>query len=162
MDAVFSEPNCIIIDSFHSEVIKLPSQISEVLLIFLYTRLKIKEKEILVQVSNPVACFISKLQQFEPQSFHTAWQNRNAISLKKKSLCSLFSAIKPFWILEHVSIYTDASSRVERKSFAELNFADFWRPYLCVKTWHKYGVSIQSSTMVRQMFQQITQKLWAT
>ena len=25
-----------------------------------------------------------------------------------------------------------------------------------------YGVSIQSSTMVREMFQQITQKLWAT
>ena len=117
MDAVFREPNCIIIDSFHGEVIKLQSQISEVLRIFLYTRLKIKEKEILVQVSSPVACFISKLQQFELPSFHTAWQNRNAISLEKKSLCSWLSAVKPFWMVEHVSMYTDASSQVERKSF---------------------------------------------
>ena len=85
MDAVFREPNCIIIDSFHGEVIKLQSQISEVLRIFLYIRLKIKEKEILVQVSSPVACFISKLQQFELPSFHTVWQNRNAISLEKKA-----------------------------------------------------------------------------
>ena len=27
---------------------------------------------------------------------------------------------------------------------------------------HQYGVSIQSSTKVREMFRQITQKLWAT
>ena len=143
MDAVFSEPNCIIIDSFHGEVIKLQSQISEVLRIFLYIRLKIKEKEILVQVSSPVACFISKLQQFELPSFHTAWQNRNAISLEKKSLCSWLSAVKPFWMLEHVSMYTDASSRVERKSFYrktehQMFFADFWQPYLCEKTLRKW------------------------
>ena len=30
------------------------------------------------------------------------------------------------------------------------------------KTVQKYGVSIQSSTMVREMFRQITQKLWVT
>ena len=70
-------------------------------------------------------------------------------------------------MLEHVSMYTDASSRVERKSFYrktehQMFFADFWQPYLCEKTLRKYGVSIQSTTMVCEMFQQITQKLWAT
>ena len=67
----FSDPNCIVIDNFHGEVIKLQSQISEVLRIFPYTRLKINEKEILVQVASPVASFISKLQRFELPSFHT-------------------------------------------------------------------------------------------
>ena len=41
-------------------------------------------------------------------------------------------------------------------------FADFWQPYLCEKTLRKYSLSIQSTTMVCEMFQQITQKLWAT
>ena len=34
-----------------------------------------------VQVSSPGACFISKIQQFELPSFHSAWhQNKNAVS----------------------------------------------------------------------------------
>ena len=41
-------------------------------------------------------------------------------------------------------------------------FVDFRRPYWCTKTVHQYGVSIQSSTKVRETFRQITQKLWAT
>ena len=62
---------------------------------------------------------------------------------------------------------TYASSRVKRKSFYWKKwspdvFVDFRRPYLCTKTVHKYGVSIQSSKMVREMSRQITQKLWTT
>ena len=59
-------------DGFHSDVIKLFSQNSEVLRILVYTRLKIDKKLIFVQVSIPVACFISKIQQFELPSFHNA------------------------------------------------------------------------------------------
>ena len=33
---------------------------------------------------------------------------------------------------------------------------------MCTITVHKYGVSIQISIMVREMFRQITQKLWTT
>ena len=51
---------------------------------------------------------------------------------------------------------TYASSRVKRKSFylkSELQM------FLLI---HQYGVSIQRSTKVREMFLQITQQLWAT
>ena len=60
---------------------------------------------------------------------------------------------------------TYASSRVKRKSFYRKNpevIVDFRWPYWCTKTVHQYGVSIQSSTKVRDTFRQITQKLWAT
>ena len=62
---------------------------------------------------------------------------------------------------------TYASSRVKRKSFCRKKwspdvFIDSRRPYLYTKTVHKYGVSIQSSKMVREMSRQITQKLWTT
>ena len=81
------------IDGFHSDVIKLKSQNSEILRILIYTRLKINKKQIFVQVCIPVASFISKIQQFELPSFHSAWhQNRNAVSLKK-SISSWFSAV---------------------------------------------------------------------
>ena len=61
---------------------------------------------------------------------------------------------------------TYASSRVKRKSFyrkSELQnvFVDFPWPYWWTKTVHQYGVSMQSSTEVREIFRQITQKLWA-
>ena len=62
---------------------------------------------------------------------------------------------------------TYTSSRVKRKSFYTEKwtpdvFVVFRRPYWCTKTVHQYGVSIQSSTKVRETFRQITQKLWAT
>ena len=50
---------------------------------------------------------------------------------------------------------TYASSRVKRKSFyrkSELQMFFFPRPYWCTKTVHQYGVSIQSSTKVRETF----------
>ena len=61
-----------LIDGFHGDVIRLQSQTSEVLRILIYTRLKISRKYIFVQVSSPEACFISKIQQFEVPSFHSA------------------------------------------------------------------------------------------
>ena len=80
------------IDGFHNDVIKLLSQNSEVLRILIYTRLKINKKWIFVQVSILVACLISKIQQFELPSFHSArHQNRNAVSLKP--LLLIFSSI---------------------------------------------------------------------
>ena len=39
-------------------------------------------------------------------------------------------------------------------------FVDFRRPYWCTMTVHQYGVSIHSSMKVREMFRQITQKLY--
>ena len=62
---------------------------------------------------------------------------------------------------------TYASSRVKRKSFCrnsklQIFFVDFQQPYWCTITVHQYGVSIQSSTKVRERFRQITQKLGAT
>ena len=60
---------------------------------------------------------------------------------------------------------TYASSRVKRKSFYRNIppvFVDFRRPYWHTKTVHQYGVSIQSSTKVRETVRQITQKLRAT
>ena len=62
---------------------------------------------------------------------------------------------------------TYASSRVKRKSFYRKSELQMFlltvrRPYWCTKTVHQYGVSIQSSTKVRETFRQITQKLWAT
>ena len=41
-------------------------------------------------------------------------------------------------------------------------YVDFRRPYWYTKTVHQYGVSIKSSTKVRETFRRITQKLWAT
>ena len=41
-------------------------------------------------------------------------------------------------------------------------FFNFRQPYWCTKMVHQYGVSIKSSTKVREMFRQITQKMWAT
>ena len=38
-------------------------------------------------------------------------------------------------------------------------FVDFWQPYWWTKMVHQYGISIQSSTKVRETFRQITQKL---
>ena len=56
------------------------------------------------RVSSPVACFISKIQQFELLSFHSAWhQNRNAVSMKK-SLSSWFLAVQPFQVYVYVHI----------------------------------------------------------
>ena len=65
---------CSSINSFHSDVIKLLSQIqnSEVLRILIYTRLKISKKLIFEQASSTVACFILKIRQFELPSFHSA------------------------------------------------------------------------------------------
>ena len=54
---------------------------------------------------------------------------------------------------------TYVSSRVKRKSFygkSELQM------FLLISGGHQYGVSIQSSAKVREMFRQIPQKLWAT
>ena len=54
----------------------------------------------------------------------------------------------------------------ERAFIEKVNSRCFcWFPaaiYWCTKTVHQYGVSIQSSTKVRETFRQITQKLWAT
>ena len=63
---------CYSIDGFHGDVIRLQSQKSEVLRILIYTGLKINRKYIFVQVFSPEACFISKIQQFELPSFHSA------------------------------------------------------------------------------------------
>ena len=58
---------------------------------------------------------------------------------------------------------TYASSRVKRKSFYKKSELQM---FLLIsggqKTVHQYGVSIQSSTKVRETFRQITQKLWGT
>ena len=55
---------------------------------------------------------------------------------------------------------TYASSRVKRKSFygkSELQM------FLLISiVIHQYGVSMQRSTKVSEMFRQITQELWAT
>ena len=60
------------LDGFHSDVIKLQSQNSEVLRIRTYTRFKINTKLIFVQVSGPEVCFTSKIQQYELPSFLSA------------------------------------------------------------------------------------------
>ena len=72
---------------FQSDVIRFQSQKSDVLRILIFTRLKINRKYIFVQVFRPEARFISKIQQCELPSFHSAWhQNRHcAVSLKKVS-----------------------------------------------------------------------------
>ena len=41
-------------------------------------------------------------------------------------------------------------------------FRNFQRPYWWTKIVRQYGISIQSSTKVNEMFRQITLKLWAT
>ena len=62
---------------------------------------------------------------------------------------------------------TYASSQVKRESFYEKSelqmfLVDFRRPYWRTVSVHQCGVSIQSSTKVRETFRQITQKLWTT
>ena len=47
-----------------------------------------------------------------------------------------------------------------RKSELQMFFVDFRPPYWCTITIHQHGVSIHSSTKVREMFRQITQKLY--
>ena len=62
---------------------------------------------------------------------------------------------------------TYASSRVKRKSFYRKSELQM---FLSISGGHiggqflsiKYGVSMQSCKKVREMFRQITQKLWAT
>ena len=71
---------------FHSDVIKLLSQNSEVLRILIYTRLKISKKINLCTSSSLVASFIAKIKQFEIPSFHSArHHNGNAASFKNVS-----------------------------------------------------------------------------
>ena len=50
----------------------------------------------------------------------------------------------------------------KERVFIEDVFFYFRRPYPCTKTVHQHGVSIQSSTKVRETFRQIIQKLWPT
>ena len=57
---------------------------------------------------------------------------------------------------------TYASSRVKRKTFYRKSDLQMFLLVSCTKSVNKYVVSIQSSVMVREMFRQITQKLWAT
>ena len=68
----FSDRELNTIDGFHSDVIRVQSQKSEVVRILIYTRLKNNRKEIFVQVSSPEACFISKIHHFELPSFQSA------------------------------------------------------------------------------------------
>ena len=87
--------------------------------------------------------------------------NRNAISLKKKALLLIFISLTILSITR-CFMRTYASSRVTRKSFYRKSELQM---FLLISVGHtvlKYGVTIQSSTMVREMFRQITQKLWAT
>ena len=66
-----------------------------------------------------VTCFISKIQQFELPSFHSAWhQNRNAVSLKK-SLLLIFSGIT----ISSITRYVHAPE------WTPDVFVDFRRPY---------------------------------
>ena len=114
-----------------------------------------------VQVSSPLECFISTIQQFELPSCHSArHQNRNAFSLKKKSLrvSSWFSAVYPFQVLEDVFMRKYASSRVKRKSFYRKSELQM---FLLISDGH-IGVSTSPYWKVRETFPQITQKLWAT
>ena len=53
-------------------------------------------------------------------------------------------------------MFTYASSRVKRKSFCRKSELQM---FLLI---HQYGVSVQRSTKMREMFRQITQQLWAT
>ena len=55
-----------------------------------------------------------------------------------------------------------ASSRVKRRSFYRKSELQMFLLISGGQTVHQYGVSIQSSTKVREMFRQLTQKLWAT
>ena len=52
------------ITPLQGNAINLLSQNDGVLRILIYTSLKVNKKEIFVQVSSPLACFISKIQQF--------------------------------------------------------------------------------------------------
>ena len=59
-------------------------------------------------------------------------------------------------------LHTYASTRVKRKSFYRKSELQMFLVISSGQTVHRYGVSIQSSTKVREMFRQMTQKLWAT
>ena len=70
-----------------------------------------------MQVSIPVACFISKIQQSELPNFHSAWhQNRNAVSLKKEPFLLIFSSITILSMRRHV--YTHVRLVLEWKETA--------------------------------------------
>ena len=110
------------------------------------------------QVSGPIACFISKILQFELLSFHSAWhQNRNAVSLKKVSPPDFPQC---GWMLALEWKGRAFIEKVNSRRFSWFLVA-IW-PYWCTKTVHQYGISIQSSTKLCEMFWQITQKMWAT
>ena len=59
-------------------------------------------------------------------------------------------------------LHTYASTRVKRKSFYRKSELQMFLLISSGQTVHRYGVSIQRSTKVREMFRQMTQKLWAT
>ena len=61
-------------------------------------------------------------------------------------------------LIQDIFMRTYASSRVKRRSFYRRSKLQmFWLIF-----GGQYGVSIQSSTKVRETFRKITQKLWAT
>ena len=117
------------------------------------------------QVSGPIACFISKILQFEVLSFHSAWHQK-MLSRWKKSLLLILSSITISSVClcagMLVSQWKESAfiEKVNSRRFCWF-LAAIW-PYWCTKTVHQYGISIQSSTKVHETFRQITQKLWAT
>ena len=136
---------------------------ARVLRILIYTKLKINKVNLL-KVCIPVACFISKIQQFELPSFHSAWhgmlfrwkkvspldfQQYNDFKYYKICLCARMLVLE--W-----------KERAFIEKWTPDVFVDFRPPYSCTKTVHQYGVYIQSSTKVRETFRQLTRKVWAT
>ena len=106
------------------------------------------------------------MQQFELPSFQSAWhQSKNVVSLKKKSLLLIFSSITISgirrYVYAHVWYFSCEKKELLLKKWTLEVFVHFRRPYWCTKTAHQNGVSIQSSTKVRETFRQITQKLCA-
>ena len=88
------------------------------------------------------------------------------LSHEKKCLLLIFSSITipsiRRYFYAHVCQFSSEKKELLQKKCTPDVFVDFRRPNWSTKTVHQYGVSIQSSTNVRETFQQITQKLWAT
>ena len=84
----------------------------------------------------------------------------------KKSLRLIFSSLTISSIKRcvyvHVCWLSSEKEELLWKKWTPNVFVDFRRSYWWTVSVHQYGVAIQSSTKMHEMFLQITQKRWAT
>ena len=120
---------------------------SKLLPVLIYSRLKINKKNICTSFQSR-SMFLFEIQQFELPSFHNAWHYNIG-------MLSRWEKVSPLDFQQRNIFYRKS----ELWMFLLISGGHVGTPKWYI---NNYGVSIQSSTKLRETFWQTTQKLWAT